>query len=203
MFRNRENSENLPKFGGFRELREFQKTSGAYGSRATSPRTRKIDALKLLYPEIRPGDVQIATPRIRPPGARNPYTSDPFRGHVPKSRKFRDSDGISEIPRTSEKSWGANGSWATSSQNREIDILKLLAPEIGPGNVQIATPRNRPPGARNPHTSDPFSRRTFRNRGNSGNLAKFGHYGNPGNLRKIALGGLGIPNPVAPEVGPA
>ena len=60
----------------------------------------------MLLAEIRPGQLPIATPQIRPPGARNPQASDPFWGansDVAKSWKF---GGIREF-RKSPKNYGA------------------------------------------------------------------------------------------------
>ena len=69
----------------------------------------------------------------------------------------------------------------------KIDTLDLLAPEIGPGDVLIATARIRRPGAQNLKTSDPFLVPC------SG-VAEFPkirrNFGNSENCRKIAGGGL-------------
>ena len=100
---------------------------------------------------------------------------------------------MSKIPGIPEISWREPyGSWASCSRNKKIETLNLIAPEIGPGGVLITTPRIRPPGARNPYTSDPF-------RGACSEIAEilkiwrnFGIFENSGNSRKILVGGLWI-----------
>ena len=108
---------------------------------------------------------------IRPRNARNPYNSDPFRGassDVAKiletwrnstfeSREKSGNSGIAGIPEIPEKSLGGESvARLTGSRPRKTRMFKLLLAEIGPGQLPIATPQIRPPGARNPQTSDPF-----------------------------------------------
>ena len=70
-----------------------------------------------------------------------------------------------------------------------LPLLKLLAPEIGPGDVLIATPRIRQPRGPEPHTSDPF-------RGACSEIAEilkiWRNFESSGNFRKILVGGLWI-----------
>ena len=51
------------------------------------------------------------------------------------------------MPEIPEKSWGwAHGSSESCARPRKPETLELLAPEIGPGGVLIATPESDPPG---------------------------------------------------------
>ena len=91
-------------------------------------------------------------------------------------------------------------SFAKSAKSRlfrkfhAFSLLKLLAPEIGLGDVSIATPRIRQPRGPEPHTSDPFRGacseiaeilKIWRNFGNFGNSANSRNRGNSENLTKF------------------
>ena len=51
-----------------------------WGTWGAKPRPKEAEQPKPLAPEIGPGLLPIATPQIRPRGARNPQAADPFRG---------------------------------------------------------------------------------------------------------------------------
>ena len=134
-----------PYRSGSRELSALSHSFLTLGARGAGSRPREPELRKLFAPEIGPGDAQIATPRIRPHGARNDHTSHPFRGACSEIAE------VLKIWRNSGKIL-EGGLWNLGMLfvTREIETLKLFAPEIGPGDVPIATPRIRQP--RGPET---------------------------------------------------
>ena len=114
-----------------------------------TPKNRDYQAVRSRNRARRRADRDV--PNLTPPKPGTPILATRFGPHVPKSQKFRKSGEISEISKIPEKSWrGAYGSWACYSRPRKIETLKLLAPEIGPSDVLIATPRIRSPSPEPP-----------------------------------------------------